>query len=84
MKKILLWALAGLSAVFFALVLIAPAKMGKLVYESVSDLEARAYGLKQTQIDIGEMNISLYQNDLSDRPTIVMLHGFSADKDNWL
>ncbi len=81
MKKILLLLGLGLPAILAALILFVPAKFGHVVYESATDLEASIYGLEQTRVDIGEMQISLYQNELADRPTIVMLHGFSADKD---
>ncbi len=84
MKKILLFGVLGLLAILAALILFAPAKTGHVVYESVTDLEAGIYGLRQKQVDIGDMKISLYHNELSDRETIVMLHGFSADKDNFI
>ena len=84
MKKILLFSVLGLLAIFAVLILFVPAKVGHVVYESATGIEARIYGLEQTQVDIGEMKISLYHNELSDRETIVMLHGFSADKDNFI
>jgi len=82
MKKLLLLAGLGLLAILATLILFVPAKFGYVVYESITDLEAGIYGLEQSQVDIGEMKISLYTNELTDRATIVMVHGFSADKDN--
>jgi len=84
MKKILLFVGLGLAAILLVLILLVPARVGHVVYASATALEAQIYGLKQTQVDIGEMKISLYHNQLSDRETIVMLHGFSADKDNFI
>ena len=74
----------GLAAILLVLILLVPARVGHVVYASATALEAKFYGLEQTQVDIGEMKISLYHNQLSDRETIVMLHGFSADKDNFI
>jgi len=74
----------GLLAIIFALILIVPAKTGRIVYALTTALESRVYGLKRIWVDIAEMRISLYTNTLSDRPTIIMLHGFSADKVVWI
>lgn len=83
MKKILLFSGLILLAIWIVLLLVVPAKIGHVVYENITDLEAELYGLEQIQVDIGEMHISLYKNEFSDRATIVMVHGFSGDKDNF-
>ncbi len=83
MKKKILFGFVLLISVLFIATLIIPGKMGKIVYETVTDLEASLYGFEQVQVDIGEMKITLYKNELTERPTIVMIHGYSADKDNW-
>lgn len=57
--------------------------VGKWVYANVSDAEAGFYGFEQTQIDIGEMKLAAYIGGSSDKPAIVMIHGYSADKDVW-
>ena len=84
MKKILVSGGLILLAIWTLLILLLPAKLGHVVYESATDLEASLYGLEQVQVDIGEMKISLYRNKFADRETIVMVHGFSADKDNFI
>jgi abhydrolase domain-containing protein 6 len=84
MKKILLFSGLILLAIWIVLLLVVPAKIGHVVYENITDLEAELYGLEQIQVDIGEIHISLYKNEFADRPTIVMVHGFSADKDNFI
>jgi len=61
-----------------------PARMGKHTYQLAIKAEAALYGFKKQQIDIGEMKIHCYQNQFLQRETIIMLHGFSADKDVWL
>jgi abhydrolase domain-containing protein 6 len=85
MLENLLAALLGLIVILVALVLIAPAKCGELVYALIVKIESSLCGLKRSQLDIGEMKISMYQNALSaDRPSIIMLHGFSSDKAVWI
>ncbi|NOR20576.1 MAG: alpha/beta fold hydrolase [Xanthomonadales bacterium] len=84
MIEIVLFGGLGLAAVWVVLILTVPARCGQFVYDVLTGLESRIYGLKQIQVDIGEMKISLYQNEFSDRATIMMLHGFSADKDVWI
>jgi len=65
------------------LILVVPTKFGPFVYQLIANLEVKIYGLHQSSIDIGEMNISLLQNNSPEKPTIVMLHGFSSDKIVW-
>ncbi len=79
-----LFASLGLIAVAWALILAMPAKCGRAVYALTVKIESRLGGLQQRKVDIGEMKISLYRNQFTDRPTIIMLHGFSADKDVWI
>mgnify|MGYP000114214384 CR=1 FL=1 len=83
MRKMTLTAVIVAISAFFLMTLIMPAKIGRAVYDSAAELEAGVYGLETKYTDIGEMNISLYQNELSDRPTVLMLHGYSADKNVW-
>jgi len=83
MKKILLRGGLVISTLFLGLIIFTPAKLGHFVYDHATDLEASLYGFQPSTLDIGEMNIHLYQNELSDRQSILMLHGYSADKDVW-
>lgn len=57
--------------------------VGKWVYANVSDLEASSYGFEQITVDIGEMEMAAYVGGPEDKPAIVMIHGYSADKDVW-
>lgn len=60
------------------------ATVGHWLYATVTDLEATLYGFEQDQIDIGEMTLALYKTPAKkDKPTLVMLHGYSANKDVW-
>lgn len=54
------------------------------LYRNGQAIEAWLYGFKREQVDIGEMQLSLYQHTNPGKPVIVMLHGFSADKMVWL
>jgi len=83
MKKTFLTVGIVSTLAFFLLTLVMPAKLGQFVYDNATDLEAKLYGLEEAKVDIGDMSISLYQNKFSNRPTILMLHGYSADKDVW-
>ncbi|GGY36272.1 lipase [Bacterioplanes sanyensis] len=56
---------------------------GQWLYENATDWEASLYGFQQQQVDIGDMQLALYRNHNPGKPVIVMLHGYSADKDVW-
>ncbi|MAD74641.1 MAG: hypothetical protein CML20_07615 [Rheinheimera sp.] len=59
-------------------------ELGHWLYEKGEATEAWLYGFERTQVDIGEMALSLYVHSNPSKPVIVMLHGFSADKMVWL
>ncbi len=87
MKKILLTLVVGTPLVFAILVAVFPVPMGQWVYDSSMSVEAKIYGFSEQSIPIGDMSLSVYRNSShlgSDKPTIVMLHGFSANKGVWL
>ncbi len=83
MINILLVTSLSIFIIFIFFLIFLPEKLGHWVYSFATNAEAKAYKLKKVTVDIGEMKMSLYQNELSDRPTIIMLHGFSADKNMW-
>lgn len=60
-------------------------RLGHLIYDASIALEARLYRLEKVTMPIAEMGMVTYQAgpDTPDR-TILMLHGFSADKSIWL
>lgn len=84
MKKLILITLLIMIVIFTAMVIFAPVKIGNIVYQSMTSIETKIYGLEETTVDIGEMKMHLLQNHNKTRPTILMLHGFSADKINWI
>ena len=64
--------------------IVAPVQTGSFVYQHATELEAGLYGLQADQVDIGEMTMHLFRTELKEgRPTLLMLHGYSADKNVW-
>lgn len=66
-----------------------PDSTAQSFYGWATDTEASFSGLNQYHADIGDMTISYYSNeavfdDKTEKPVILMLHGYSADKDVWV
>src|SRR5690606_15329404 len=83
MKKSALLIIPLLLALLAGLYQGAYAVIGQWLYANATDLEANIYGFTEERVNIGEMELALYRNDNPGKPAIVMLHGFSADKDVW-
>ncbi|NQD94496.1 alpha/beta hydrolase [Pseudomonas sp. CrR25] len=79
MKKLLL-----------ALLLLVGAAAGVLyaspaaLFTSLQWLERQIAGLSHEQIEVADLSIHYYQGGPADGETILMIHGFAANKDNWL
>lgn len=59
-------------------------KIGHIAYENATDIEASLFGFQQKEADIGELSLSYYESERSaNKPTLLLLHGYSADKDVW-
>ena len=59
-------------------------RIGALTYRLVADAESRIYGLREEFVDLGEQRMAIYQGGPVDaKGVIVLLHGYSADKDVW-
>lgn len=87
MKKIILGLVVGIPLLFAILIAVYPVQMGQWVYDTSMASEASIYGLSKQTVPINSMSLSVYRNSSnlgSDKPTIVMLHGYSADKSVWL
>ena len=61
-----------------------PVLLGTWIYNLNIAIESRIYGFKRHELAVAEYRLSLYHNGIKDRPTIVMLHGFTADAIVWL
>lgn len=51
---------------------------------SVQFTERQLAGLTSRQVQVGEFNLHYYEGGPQGAETILMVHGFGADKDNWL
>ncbi|UTH38324.1 alpha/beta fold hydrolase [Pseudomonas sp. KHPS1] len=47
-------------------------------------IEQQRAGLAHQQIRVRDLNIHYYRGGPADGETLVLIHGFAADKDNWL
>lgn len=79
MKKIILLSTALLIAGLTAINLFAPG----VLYNTIQDATRAAAGLEVKQIQAGEYTYTYADNGKTDKPVLLMVHGFSADKDNW-
>ncbi len=54
------------------------------IYETAIDLERSSAGLESATVEVGNLDIAYLRNQKAvDGDTIVMIHGFGANKDNW-
>ncbi len=79
MKKLLLSLLVLLLA-SSAILYFAPATQ----LTALRLLEQERAGLSHEQLRVGDLNIHYYRGGPSTAETLVLIHGFAADKDNWL
>ncbi|MGB4072918.1 alpha/beta fold hydrolase [Pseudomonas sp.] len=79
MKK-LIAGLILLLAATAALLYLSPAAL----LASMQLAERQLAGLSLKQITVGDLSIHYYEGGPSNAQTILMIHGFAANKDNWL
>jgi len=54
------------------------------IYETAIGLERSAAGLEADTVTVGELEIAYLRNsEINNGDTIVLVHGFGANKDNW-
>jgi pimeloyl-ACP methyl ester carboxylesterase len=54
------------------------------IYQKAIDFERSTAGLEAASITLGELDIAYLRNaEMNSGDTIVMVHGFGANKDNW-
>lgn len=54
------------------------------IYQKAIGFERSAAGLETARVSVGELDIAYLRNtELNSGDTIVMVHGFGANKDNW-
>ncbi len=54
------------------------------LFASVQFVEQQWAGLSARQVQVGDFNLHYYEGGPQGAETILMIHGFAADKDNWL
>jgi len=79
MKK-LLFALTVLLIGMAGVLYLSPAAL----ITSMRLFEQQVAGLSSKQITVGDLSIHYYEGGPRDAETLLLVHGFGADKDNWL
>lgn len=54
------------------------------LYAKATAAEARAYGLRERRVDVGDGSLALLEGGPADAPPVVLLHGYSADRVVWV
>ncbi|SDW29220.1 alpha/beta fold hydrolase [Marinobacter mobilis] len=67
-----------------AVVVLIPTRVGDFIYTNGALAEAYLYGLEQDQVDIGEMSLTVFDNKLEGRDTLILIHGYTANKNVWI
>lgn len=84
MKKILLVLGIFLSAFLAGAYNANYGAIGAWMYQGAMQLESASAGFSKHQADIGEMEMTYYLASNPGKPTLLMLHGYSANKDVWV
>ncbi|OUS28216.1 hypothetical protein A9Q99_11815 [Gammaproteobacteria bacterium 45_16_T64] len=84
MKKLVALPILLLLSGFLLWAFITYPKVGHIAYDNLTVVEAKFRGLEKHQVDIGELTMSIYRSEnKANKPTLLMLHGYSSDKDVW-
>ena len=75
-------AAAALAAIALGWSYVTYPTIGQLTYDLTAGIESRLYGLHKEVVTVEGTPITLYRST-GKGPAIVMIHGFSADKDVW-
>ncbi|MEX2476353.1 alpha/beta fold hydrolase [Marinobacter sp.] len=79
---ILIRQLPTLGLLTLVLLLSACTKQG--IYDTAIGWERSSAGLEADRVDVGELDIAYLRNkEPADGETVVLIHGFGANKDNW-
>jgi abhydrolase domain-containing protein 6 len=57
--------------------------LGTKLYAAVTRAEARAYGLRERRVDVGDADLAVLEGGPADAPVVVLLHGYTADRVVW-
>ena len=67
----------------FGLVMGNYAEVGQWLYKNAMSVESSIAGLEAKEANVGEMEMAYYIHANPGKPTLLMLHGFSSNKDIW-
>lgn len=59
------------------------AEVGQWLYKNAMSLESNLAGLEAKKANVGEMEMAYYMHSNPGKPTLLMLHGYSSNKDIW-
>ena len=83
-RRRLLLAVAGALAVAGLAVSVTYPGIGRVAYAVDMRVESRLSGLHTEHADVDGLRMAYYEGGPVDAPTVVLLHGFSADRDLWI
>ena len=58
--------------------------LGARVLAAATRAEARAYGLRERRVDVGDTTLAVLEGGPADAPAVVLLHGYTADRVVWM
>lgn len=58
--------------------------LGARVLAAATRAEARAYGLREHRVDVGDTTLAVLEGGPADGPAVVLLHGYTADRVVWM
>lgn len=58
--------------------------LGARVLAAATRTEAKAYGLRERRVDVGDTTLAVLEGGPADAPAVVLLHGYTADRVVWM
>jgi pimeloyl-ACP methyl ester carboxylesterase len=58
--------------------------LGARVLAAATRAEAKAYGLRERRVDVGDTTLAVLDGGPAGAPAVVLLHGYTADRVVWL
>lgn len=59
-------------------------QIGGMLYHGSMWAESRLYGFSEKRLAVNDLTLSYYENDSKQENVLVLLHGFTSDKNIWL
>ncbi len=58
--------------------------LGARVLATATRAEAKAYGLRERRVHVGDTTLAVLEGGPADAPAVVLLHGYTADRVVWM